>query len=194
MMLNIRHVDHDASHTHYWRVPVQRQTELYVRSFSMGDMEDHDKSSRPPRYTETGSSRLILTWANRLIAPFAKKNNRSSISGLTRVDRWDLLRGRSQHNKFPLPVGRGGRLSETLTARPTALRASPLKHSHLIDAIDARISPDGRGFAYSLEPLGRSMRVFLNRPCRARDLHELRSRNMIDLQSFLWLGVRRVCV
>lgn len=60
-MLNIRHVDHEATYTHCWRVPVQRRAELYVRGFSMGDMEDRGKASKPPRYTETGSSRFILT-------------------------------------------------------------------------------------------------------------------------------------
>ena len=35
-MLNIRRVDHAASHTHCWRVTVQRRKRVFVRDFSDG--------------------------------------------------------------------------------------------------------------------------------------------------------------
>lgn len=35
-MLNIRRVDHAASHTHCWRVTVQRRKRIFVRDFSDG--------------------------------------------------------------------------------------------------------------------------------------------------------------
>jgi hypothetical protein len=35
-MLNIRRVDHNASHTHCWRVTVQRRKRIFVRDFSDG--------------------------------------------------------------------------------------------------------------------------------------------------------------
>ena len=55
-MLNIRHVDHEATYTDCWRVPVQRRAGLYVRGFSMGDMGDRVKPSKP---TQVYRDRLV---------------------------------------------------------------------------------------------------------------------------------------
>ncbi len=70
-----------------------------------------------------------------------KKNNRSGISGLTRIDRWELSRGyryhrlyweaqwpigegRAKHKKFSiLKYGEEGAYQRALAARDTALRA-----------------------------------------------------------------------
>jgi hypothetical protein len=35
-VLNIHRIDHEASHTHCWRVTVQCRTRVYMRSFSDG--------------------------------------------------------------------------------------------------------------------------------------------------------------
>ena len=53
---------------------------------------------------------LILPSANPPIAPFGKKNNRSGISGLMRVDRWDVQNGRRSRRLYweaQWPIGNG---------------------------------------------------------------------------------------
>ena len=140
-MLNIRRVDHDGSCTHCWRVTVQRRTRVYVRNFSDNR---HGGSQQALEAAQVYRDTLIEAHpplSKPAYCAIRKKNNRSGISGLTRVDRWELVRGRrqrrlfweaqwpigegrSQHKKFSITkYGEEGAYQRALTARETALQA-----------------------------------------------------------------------
>ena len=90
-MLNIRRVDHDASRTHCWRVTVQRRKRIFVRDFS-----DGRHGGRQPALQAAQLYRDKLVKAHPPLSKAAycairKKNNRSGISGLTRVDTWQAV-------------------------------------------------------------------------------------------------------
>ncbi|HRB14789.1 MAG TPA: AP2/ERF family transcription factor [Nitrospira sp.] len=140
-MLNIRRVDHDASSTHCWRVKVQRRKQLFTRDFSDGL---HGGREAALQAAQAYRDMLVRTQAP-LSKPdycaILKKNNRSGVSGLTRVDRWELLRGRRVRKVFwgvQWPIGNGRSRHKTfsimkygeeaafqlaLAARETALQA-----------------------------------------------------------------------
>ncbi len=58
-MLNIRRVDHAASHTHCWRVTVQRRKRIFVRDFSDGRHASQQHALRLLNCIGTSSSRPI---------------------------------------------------------------------------------------------------------------------------------------
>jgi hypothetical protein len=109
-MLNIRRVDHEASSTHCWRVTVPRRKQRFTRDFSDGVHGNRDQAFQ-----------AALAYRDKLVqqhAPLSKpdycailkKNNRSGVSGLTRVDRWELFRGRRVRKVFwgvQWPIGNG---------------------------------------------------------------------------------------
>ena len=140
-MRNLRRVDHAASSTHCWRVSIQRRTELFTRDFSDGVHGGREQALQ-----------AALAYRNTVIEthpPFGKpeycrilkKSNRSGVSGLTRVDRlelskgrrmrrlywevqWPIGNGRSRHRKFSiLKYGEEGAYQLALTAREAALEA-----------------------------------------------------------------------
>ena len=99
-MLNIRRVDHEASGTHCWRVTVQRHTRVYVKTFSDGL---YGGSQAALEAAQAYREQLFQTHPPLAMSAYCairKKNNRSGISGLMRVDRWELCRGRRQHKLF----------------------------------------------------------------------------------------------
>ena len=93
-MLNIRRVDHEASSTHCWRVTVQRRKRIFVRDFS-----DGRHGGRQPAFQAARLCRDALINAHPPLSKPAycairKMNNRSGISGLMRVDKWQVHNGR----------------------------------------------------------------------------------------------------
>ena len=140
-MLNIRRVDHDASSTHCWRVTVQRRKRIFVRDFS-----DGRHGGRQPAFQAARLCRDVLINAHPPLSKPAycairKKNNRSGISGLMRVDTWQVQNGRrarrlyweaqwpigngkAQHKKFSVTkYGEEEAYLRAFTARATALKA-----------------------------------------------------------------------
>ncbi len=69
-MLNINRVDHHASHTHCWRVTIQRQTQIYREEFSDGQYGAVRKRSPPSKPIGMACCSLILPSATRAIARF----------------------------------------------------------------------------------------------------------------------------
>ena len=130
-MLNIRRVDHDASSTHCWRVTVQRRKRVFVRNFSDGRYASQQHALRAAKLYR---DKLVKAYPPLSMAAYCgirKKNNRSGISGLTRVDTWAMYRGRrfrrlfwdaqwpigngkAQHKKFSITKWRRWSLSESL--------------------------------------------------------------------------------
>lgn len=140
-MLNIRRVDHEASRTHCWRVTVQRWKQIFVRDFSDGL---HGGRQPALQAAQVYREKLVKTYPPLNKAAYCairKKNNRSGVSGLTRVDTWELYKGRrfrrlywdaqwpighkkAQHKKFSITkYGEEEAYLRALTARATALKA-----------------------------------------------------------------------
>ena len=140
-MLNIHRVDHDASSTHWWRVTVQRRKRIFVR-----DCSDGRHGGRQPALQAAQLYRDALVNAHPPLSKPAycairKRNNRSGISGLMRVDTWHVQNGRrsrrlyweaqwpigngkSRHKKFAITkYGEEGAKRKALAARRAALRA-----------------------------------------------------------------------
>ena len=139
-MRNIRRVDHEASSTHCWRVTIQRQSRMYRRDFSDGPHGGFEQALRAAIQYRDYVIAHHPSWPCRTIA-ILKKNNRSGISGLTRVDRWERSKGRryrrvfwevqwpigngrAKHRKFSvLKYGEDRALQMALAARETALQS-----------------------------------------------------------------------
>ena len=140
-MLNIRRVDHDVSSTHCWRVTVQRRKQIFVRDFSDGR---HGGRQHALQAAQLYRAKLVKAYPPLSMAAYCairKKNNRSGISGLTRVDTWEIYRGRrfrrlyweaqwpigngkAQHKKFSITkYGEDGAYLRAFTARETAFKA-----------------------------------------------------------------------
>ena len=140
-MLNIRRVDHEASSTHCWRVTVQRRKQIFVRDFS-----DGRQGGRQPALQAAQLYRIKLVKAypplsNPAYCAIRKKNKRSGISGLMRVDNWDVQNGRrarrlyweaqwpigngkARHKKFAITkYGEEGAKRKALAARRAGLKA-----------------------------------------------------------------------
>ena len=91
-MLNIRRVDHLASHTHCWRVTVQRRKRIFVRDFSDGR---HASQRHALQAAQLYRDKLVKAYPPLSKAAYCairKKNNRSGISGLMRVDTWQMYK------------------------------------------------------------------------------------------------------
>ncbi len=139
-MLNISRVDHHASHTHCWRVTIQRQTHLYRQDFSDGRYGGRQQALEAAEAYRDATLQTHPPFSKPDYCAIVKKNNRSGISGLTRVDRWELNQGRrvrrlcwevqwpvgngrSRHRKFSiLKYGEEGAFEKALAAREMALQ------------------------------------------------------------------------
>ena len=139
-MLNIHRIDHEASHTHCWRVTVQRRTRVYVRSFSDGR---YCGAQQALLAAQAYRDELITSHpplSKPVYCAILKKTNRSGISGLSRVDRWEVSGGRrvrrlyweaqwpiencrSRHKKFSiLKYGEDEAYRRALKAREIGIR------------------------------------------------------------------------
>ena len=140
-MLNIHRIDHEASHTHCWRVTVQRRTRVYVRSFSDGR---YCGAQQALLAAQAYRDELITSHpplSKPVYCAILKKTNRSGISGLSRVDRWEVSGGRrvrrlyweaqwpiencrSRHKKFSiLKYGEDEAYRRALKAREIGIKA-----------------------------------------------------------------------
>jgi hypothetical protein len=158
-MRNIRRVDHEGSGTHCWRVTVQRRTRVYVRNFRdshYGDAQQAFEAAQLYRDSLIQSPPPLTMPA---YCAIRKKNNRSGISGLMRVDRWKVCKGRPQHKLFweaQWPIGNGraqhkmfsilkygedGAFQKALTAREAALQALSNQTFSPVAALPSRSRP-----------------------------------------------------
>ena len=109
-MKHIYRIDHEPSQTHSWFVTVQRRGRVYHRHFA-------DNVYGGKRYAldaaELYRNRLIARlrpMTRREVCQIVKKNNRSGISGVTRVDAMETVRGRPRRRRYWLaqwPIGSG---------------------------------------------------------------------------------------
>lgn len=138
-MRNLRRVDHAASSTHCWRVAVRRRNELIRRDFSDGLHGGREQAFQAALAYRNSIIETHPPFGKPEYCKILKKSNRSGVSGLKRVDRlelskgrrmrrlywevqWPIENGRSRHRKFSiLKYGEEGAYQLALAARETAL-------------------------------------------------------------------------
>jgi hypothetical protein len=107
---HIYRIDHTKSRTHSWFVTVQRRGRIYHQHFA--DLVYGGKRKALDAATVYRDSLLAS------LRPFTrpercrikKKNNRSGVSGVTKIDVWEHNRGRRYHRRYWLaqwPIGNG---------------------------------------------------------------------------------------
>ena len=118
-MLNIRRVDHEGSSSHCWRMTVQRRNRIFTRDFSDGRLGGRQAALQAAHLYRNKLVKAYPPLSKAAYCAIRKKNNRSGISGLTRVDTWELYKGlrfrrlywdaqwpighrRAQHKKFSI--------------------------------------------------------------------------------------------
>jgi len=140
-MKQIYRIDHEPSWTHSWFVTVQRRGRVYHRHFADNVYGGKRKAlAVAERYRNWLIARL-RPMTRREICRIKKKNNRSGISGVTRIDAMETGRGRPRHRQYWLaqwPIGSGkaktrkfsitrygeqGAFQRAVQARRKALRA-----------------------------------------------------------------------
>lgn len=140
-MLNIHRVDHEPSSTHCWRVTVQRRKVLFRHDFSNGIHGGRELALQAAQAYRDMLVQRHAPLSKPDYCAILKKNNRSGVSGLTRVDRlelsrgrrvrrlywevqWPIQNGRSRHRKFSiLKYGEEEAFQFALAAREAALEA-----------------------------------------------------------------------
>ena len=158
-MLNINRVDHHASHTHCWRVTIQRQTHIYREEFSDGQYGGCQEALAAAESYRDALLQTHPPFSKPDYCAILKKNNRSGVSGLTRVDgcglsrgrrvrrlywevQWPIENGRSRHRKFSiLKHGEEGAYQLALAARQTALEALASQTFAPYEAFSSRTGP-----------------------------------------------------
>ncbi|NOU12322.1 MAG: AP2 domain-containing protein [Nitrospira sp.] len=108
--MHIYRIDHDPSHTHSWYVTIQRRGQVYHRHFTDSVYGGKTKAlTAATVYRDSLLMRLQpLTRAER--CRIRKKNNRSGVSGVTRIDAVGKANGRIYHRRYWLaqwPIGNG---------------------------------------------------------------------------------------
>jgi hypothetical protein len=136
----IYRVDHEASRTHSWLVTIQRRGRIYNRRFSdrvYGGKRNALQAAKA--YRNRLASQLQPLTRQELCA-IRKKNNRSGVSGIIRVDvqeksrgrlyrriywdaQWPLGKGKACHKKFSVKkYGERGAFLRALRVRNQALK------------------------------------------------------------------------
>jgi len=140
---NIYRIDHERSQTHSWFVTVQRRGQIYYRHFTDSVYGGKRRALDAARTYRDGlvASLVPLTRPER--CRIRKKNNRSGISGVTRIDvintsrgrsyrrqywlaQWPISNGKAQTRKFSITrYGERGAFQRALRARRQALKYLP---------------------------------------------------------------------
>lgn len=140
-MHGIKRIDHPGSRTHSWHVTIQRRHRVWTRHFS-----DRAYGGRKQALVAAIAYRnhLLLrypAYSRRVFCSIKKKNNRSGVPGVTRIEHYELNRGRkrlrvywvaqwpvspgrAKQKKFSVRVyGERGAFRLALKARNQGLRA-----------------------------------------------------------------------
>jgi len=108
--MHLYRIDHSHSYTHAWSVTIQRRGRVYHRHFTDSVYGGKSKTLNAAKvYRDTLVNCLRpLTRLER--CRIKKKNNRSGISGVIKIDTWQHNRGRRYHRRYWLaqwPIGNG---------------------------------------------------------------------------------------
>lgn len=141
MAMHIYRIDHKKSHTHSWFVTIQRRGRVYHRHFTDSVYGGKSKALDAANVYRDSLMNCLRPLTRPERCMIKKKNNRSGISGVTRIDIMETSRGRHYHRRYWLaqwPIGNGkarkkkfsimrygerGAFQRALQARRRAIRA-----------------------------------------------------------------------
>lgn len=140
-MKHIYRIDHDRSRTHSWLVTVQRRGRIYHRHFTDAIYGGKRQALAAARIYRDGLVASLVPLTRLECCRIRKKNNRSGVSGVTRIDaleknrgrvyhrrywvaQWPTEKGKAQKKKFSIwQYGERGAFQRALRARRQALKA-----------------------------------------------------------------------
>lgn len=109
-MKHIYRIDHEKSRTHSWLVTVQRRGRIYHRHFTDSVYGGKRQALTAARIYRDGLVASLVPLTRPECCRIRKKNNRSGVSGVTRIDLMETSRGRSYRRRYWLaqwPIGNG---------------------------------------------------------------------------------------
>lgn len=109
-MKHIYRVDDEKTRTHSWLVTVQRRGQIYHRHFTDGVYGGKRKALDKAKVYRDGLLASLVPFTRLEICRIKKKNNRSGVSGVTRIDTRERNRAQIIHRRYWLaqwPIGDG---------------------------------------------------------------------------------------
>ena len=109
-MEHIYRIDHVKSRTHSWFVTVQRRGRIYHRHFADLVYGGKHKARHAAQVYRDSLIATLRPLTRLERCRIKKKNNRSGVSGVTRIDTTEQSRGRSRRRQYWLaqwPIGSG---------------------------------------------------------------------------------------
>lgn len=108
--MHIYRIDHDRSQTHSWYVTIQRRGRVYHRHFTDSVYGGKRKALDAATVYRDSLLAALRPFTRPDRCRIKKKNNRSGISGVTKIETWEYIRGRRYHRRYWLaqwPIGNG---------------------------------------------------------------------------------------
>jgi hypothetical protein len=109
-MYGIKRIDQAASGTHSWHVTIQRRRRIWTRHFTDRVYGGREKALAAAKAFRDQLIARYPALSRRAFCSIRKKNNRSGISGVTRIEGYQLHRGRKQLRVYWVaqwPIGPG---------------------------------------------------------------------------------------
>lgn len=156
-MYGITRVDHAASSTHQWRVTIQRRHQKVIRPFSDGRYGGRAKALEAAIRFRDRVVKELTPFTRQEVCSRLRRNNRTGVSGVTRIEQYEMNRGRKLLRVYWMaqwPVGNGRarmrkfsvrRYGEdearflALMTRKRALRSLDRVHAHTSPATLGRV-------------------------------------------------------
>jgi len=108
--MHLYRIDHDHSHTHSWSVTIQRRGRIYHRHFADSVYDGKRNALDAAKVCRDNLLASLRPFTRPDRCRIKKKNNRSGISGVTKIDTWEYSRGRRYRRRYWLaqwPIGNG---------------------------------------------------------------------------------------
>ena len=106
--MHIYRIDHQKSWTHSWLVTIQCRGRIYNRQFSDGVHGGKQQALEAAKTYRDNLRSTLQPWTRQELCSVKKKNNRSGVSGVTRIKVSQKIRGRTLSLHFWLaqwPIG-----------------------------------------------------------------------------------------